>query len=664
MLQIFENWSGGDIAQWNPAGVVKFAPATQNEFEVADEIFSLDAAHASGNFTAGHTIPLFNSSSRSFATTKAREAAARCITHLPISGFLQDDGEITRSQLRILVAVQADGHWCDENHPGALIFTLRKRRKLDRLKELLGDVNIPFTVQEFPSTPGQFRVTIRRKDVPKWLTPDRKVFGSWLLNTTKEAREDFLKEIFLWDGYNHPTNPEYCSGVKENAEWVATIAHLCGSAVTLKVRPAKGTRAEIYRCTTRGKARHKETGVAYTQFGKAAWKSSQFSGKVFCPTTETGFWIYRHAGKIGVTGNTGRDSAAGGFNPLNLPKNPFYFDADHRLISDKKRLLEIQKAKKKGQSLDYVAYAIDLRNVITAPKGKVLIPVDAAQIEARVTLGLSGDKSQLARIRDGLGVYEAHARDTMGYSDPAPLKDKDPLGYHLAKTRVLGCGFACGWFKFVNFAKGMLPIEAFEGIFGAAVAQAHIDALLQSIAKRTDDQAKEIRAMLPEIDAQTMRYWVNAWLQVSDFRKRNPKIVATWGRLKSAMALNDKKDFEIELPSGRHLRYRAVRVMKDSLSSLTPRLGKMMRVFTHGGKLLENCAQGAARDIFMDRVMEMRRQGHEVILRVYDEAVVLADEAGAEETRKKLEAIMSTSPSWWKSLPLGAEGNVVTRYTK
>jgi DNA polymerase I-like protein with 3'-5' exonuclease and polymerase domains len=102
---------------------------------------------------------------------------------------------------------------------------------------------------------------------------------------------------------------------------------------------------------------------------------------------------------------TGRDSGGGGWNAQNLPKG------------------EIA--------------GVELRKLIVAPEGKTLVVADLAQIESRVISFLARDDASLNIMRSGVDVYEAHARATMGYTDPRPLKEVDNKLRQLAKARCL-----------------------------------------------------------------------------------------------------------------------------------------------------------------------------------------------------------------------------------
>ena len=288
--------------------------------------------------------------------------------------------------------------------------------------------------------------------------------------------------------------------------------------------------------------------------------------------------------------STGRDSGGGGINLQNIPKGE--------------------------------VAGVDIRSLIEAPEGKTLVICDLAQIEARCLPYLAKDFELLKLIESGLDVYEAHARATMGYNDPRPLKDVDPKLRQVAKARVLGAGYGVGAAKFQLVAKIM----------------AGLDISLQ--------EAQET---------------------VQAYRDSNPKIVAYWKKfdheLRKATDPNDR-ELVAELPSKRTLIYRNVRRQAGGIIGLVPRLGKMMDTNLYGAKIVENLCQAFARDVFMDRCMALDDAGYEILLRVHDEVVLLVPEKDAETHRERVEQIMSTPPSWCSDLPLGAEAIVSKQYRK
>lgn len=280
---------------------------------------------------------------------------------------------------------------------------------------------------------------------------------------------------------------------------------------------------------------------------------------------------------------TGRDSGSGGWNAQNLPKG--------------------------------MVAGVDIRNLIKAPDGYTLLICDLSQIEARCICYLARDWKSLELMR-GSDVYEAHARATMGYNDPRPLKDVDKKMRQLAKARVLGLGYGCGAEKFRYVAKIMAGLEI------------------------TSEEAQEI---------------------VQSYRQSNAAVTRLWRTLDRTMRNSvDSKDqnFVVTLPSGRDLVYRNVSCSgggRGDYQCKIARNGVMATTKLYGGLLAENITQALARDVFMDRYLALEEAGFQVLMRVHDEVVILCEERLSETAKTEVEKIMVTPPDWCPALPLGAE---------
>lgn len=292
-------------------------------------------------------------------------------------------------------------------------------------------------------------------------------------------------------------------------------------------------------------------------------------------------------------GHTGRWSGDGGVNYQNLSKEELF--------------------------------GVNMRHLIQAPKGKTLVIVDLSQIEARITLWFAGDKETLDLIRSGMDIYEAHARATMGYTDPMPLKEYDKLHKtsirQMAKVRVLGLGFGCGALKFITVAKIMGNVDL--------------------TFKESESTVKAYRAS-------------------------NRKVIGTWRKLEGHVAKHAHTgvDAEFELPSGRVMAYKDVKNTDGKLSVLSCQGGSLFRKKTWGGTLLENLVQATARDILAEYIRTLTEDGVDIRLHVHDELVALCEEDKAQETLDHMLKVMSVPPPWIADLPIAAEGTISTYYKK
>lgn len=284
--------------------------------------------------------------------------------------------------------------------------------------------------------------------------------------------------------------------------------------------------------------------------------------------------------------------------------------------------LNLQNLNRKGS--DEVA----IRSLIIAPPGHLLGIVDYSQIEARVLLYLAGDHAALQVLQDhpAMDLYEVHARVTMGYNDPEPLKAYcDRTGAvtrHLAKARVLGLGFGCGAQKFVAVAKALAGMDI------------------------TFEESQKI---------------------VASFRASNPRIVALWAKLQAACQAAVGSRYRLPLPSHqfnrmskRHLYYRNVAVTEDDMTAVVGG----MRVKVYGGLLAENWTQATARDVLATAWRRCARAGFKPVLSVHDELLFELPEATAKAGLDRIITLMQEPMPWAPNLPLRADGKLTTKYEK
>ena len=264
-------------------------------------------------------------------------------------------------------------------------------------------------------------------------------------------------------------------------------------------------------------------------------------------------------------------------------------------------------------------FGADLRKCFVPKSGNVFIIADLCQIEPRILAWLIEDEAFLSLVRSGVDIYEAHARSTMGYSDPTTLKEVDPDKRALAKARVLGLGYGCGPQKFVTVARNLGGID-----------------ISFADAKKT----------------------------VADFRAKNPRISRLWNQLDRDFKRSAGGDYSIELPSGRVLRYfNVVKTPRGYYAAATERGGKLRSLY--GCLLTENLVQATARDLFAEHLLQIHRAGiGRIVFHVHDEVIVEVPASNADEAREQIQTIMSITPDWLSGCPVAAESKILNRYTK
>ena len=301
-------------------------------------------------------------------------------------------------------------------------------------------------------------------------------------------------------------------------------------------------------------------------------------------------------------------------------------------------------------------YGVNIRNVITAPEGKTFIVADLSQIEPRLTAFVAGDKDFLQLIRKGMSPYEAHARQTMGWTG-GKLKDEDPELYLLAKVRVLQLGYGSGWFKFAETVKLYGQQQILDLPFNKK------DEIRFQKFAETYQPGKG--TLYPTLSTEDRRQWVNAYIQVSDFRDKNPKITSLWRSFDTELKGYAKKgdDYLYRIPSGREIHYFKCRNDPSGVTCATQR-GSARRVNMYGANIFQNVVQATARDCFGHILTNLEDAGFKVVLHVHDEVIVEVDEKLALHAKADIQEIMKQAPDWMREVPLDSEAIITKEYLK
>ncbi len=197
-------------------------------------------------------------------------------------------GKLRIEHPELLAAYQADGHL---DTYGNVYFQFSKKRKIDRLKELLGDANYSVYDSEF-----SVRFYLPRDTAQSFGLQDKRM-PLTCLQWDHETAVRYLTEQVLWDGHQGPTGAQWMSSVdRSRADLCHTLAHLH------KFGSQRNT--------------VKKTGKmllhTWSLNNRTEWRLSSAVQRVipgngqmvYCPSTSTGFWLTRRNGKISVTGNT------------------------------------------------------------------------------------------------------------------------------------------------------------------------------------------------------------------------------------------------------------------------------------------------------------------------------------------------------------------------
>lgn len=304
----------------------------------------------------------------------------------------------------------------------------------------------------------------------------------------------------------------------------------------------------------------------------------------------------------------------------NLPYSLKYGGAQHTMRWSGDSGLNLQNLDRTPYKSTYAEKPVHSRECLMAPPGHVFVLADLNQIEARVLLWLARDHKSLELVRQGMCIYEAHARINKGYNEKQTLKELAELDpqwnnlRQLCKAERLGLGFGMGASRFISAAKKFAEMD-----IDPATAEAVVD----------------------------------------NFRNTNKPITDLWARLR--MGVCRRGNHTVELPSGRIIRYFDVFNDSNDWRARVERGGPAVRIFH--GLLTENVVQATSRDLLGHFILETEKHVP-VVLHVHDEIVTCVPKDRATETKELLLRIMSTAPDWAEGLPLSASAKITERYTK
>ena len=209
--------------------------------------------------------------------------------------------KMSDAQLRLQVAVRADGYFDYQATPKFCRVSVKKLRKIARLRLLLNDAKVGFEEKDNPDRPGfknfKFYAPLHSKDF------------EWAWDCTKSQLEVITSEAMFWDGCG--STQVFATTSKATADFIQYAYAATGrrAAITQKPNPSslcKGEANNLYRMAISDRT---EPSMQSRIKGCVSTVPSP-DGKKYCFETTTGFFVARRNGRVFVTGNSGKTTAA------------------------------------------------------------------------------------------------------------------------------------------------------------------------------------------------------------------------------------------------------------------------------------------------------------------------------------------------------------------
>jgi DNA polymerase bacteriophage-type len=274
-----------------------------------------------------------------------------------------------------------------------------------------------------------------------------------------------------------------------------------------------------------------------------------------------------------------------------------------------------------------------IRAAFVASPGKKLVVGDLSQIESRALAALASCQTMIDAYAAGHDLYKEFMAWLL--EKDVSLIDSDERAR--GKIVILGCGYAMGWKKFIEYA----------ATFGVTLDEAQAKAAVYGFRKKY----KEIPILWEELN--------NAARIAVKLRKS----VYVKGLIIDG---HDKRVLKIKLPSGRYIHYHNPSItqeenwrgeMEDQVNYEHFDAKGTQPKRLYGGLITENVVQAISRDILLNGMFEAEKAGFTIVMTIHDEIVseVPLDSPLGE---KELLACMSACPWWAEGMGfiLAAEG--------
>lgn len=204
--------------------------------------------------------------------------------------------EITEGELRLQVAVMADGRVVREGRDNYTQMRFNKKSKYNRLIWLCENFDLRYDDRGI-NNQGSYEVIV-------WPKYADKFFTAKYYECTNDQLKVILDEILYWDGYLE--NKSFSTTIKDSADFIQFAYAATGIRATI----SQDSRSEKYRngyCATVYPTDNGFVGLSAGGGGKGAKVEKYLTtdGYKYCFNVPSGYLVLRRNGKIFVTGNSG-----------------------------------------------------------------------------------------------------------------------------------------------------------------------------------------------------------------------------------------------------------------------------------------------------------------------------------------------------------------------
>lgn len=287
-----DEWDGGRVAQWNPeTRAAEFVQPSEYVKLPCSEMIQLKNQRGVDQvLSPEHRVPFIDRDSGKVRICEARDLlqlAPKAWRYLPATFTLSSGAGIGlgEAELRVQIAVIADGHFPRNVSTRRTYLNLRKQRKQERLEQLLQAAGIAY----------RCRVGVEGWKHYAFEAPRReKSFGGDWWNASHSDRLTIADEVGHWDGTITPRAVDFYTRDEASADFIQFVFSSLGRICY------KGVCGKDY--TVHSRAR----GENFTLCGYSVSSVQSPDGFKYCFRVPSSFLVFRRNGNVFPSGNTGK----------------------------------------------------------------------------------------------------------------------------------------------------------------------------------------------------------------------------------------------------------------------------------------------------------------------------------------------------------------------
>lgn len=271
----------------------------------------------------------------------------------------------------------------------------------------------------------------------------------------------------------------------------------------------------------------------------------------------------------------------------------------------------------------------NIRPMIEAPPGKIIVSPDLSAIEARGTFWISSCEHALVAYRKKEDLYCSLASTIVGF----PVNKKDhPEERQLGKVGILSCGYGAGAATVARTNK-IDEEQAYQIVQAYRVEYPQVKRTWYELENAATEAIRHPGFLIEACNGRVLFVFDGGWLKI-----RRPS--GTWMYLPEAgIGIDGRLYYHAWIKGGWR---------EESI---------------WGGVLINFVVQGMCREIMYGAEMLLAKDPRfELFLQCYDSLSALVDERDGAELCEHMIRVMTTPPAWAPDFPLAAEGKPKKRY--